>query len=211
MLVALKATLDLSDPFDACIWAMSSCAFYGMMRFGEVSVASRSAFDGSLHLKRRDVQFGSDLHSQPYAKLSLPSAKTAKPGEVQQVFVNEQGDSCPLEALRNLAAIVPASADDPLFSWRDRNGDIRPMTKNAALKRVNAIFLAWGWGTAYGHSFRIGGASYFLAKKVDPEIVRLAGRWRSLAYEAYIRAFEQISSKHLANIEATDAATSRVG
>jgi hypothetical protein len=33
MLTALEATLTLSDPFDACIWAMASCAFFGMMRF----------------------------------------------------------------------------------------------------------------------------------------------------------------------------------
>ncbi|KAG1765080.1 hypothetical protein EDD22DRAFT_775428 [Suillus occidentalis] len=41
MLSALKATLTLSDPFDACIWAMASCSFFGMMRFGEVSVTSQ--------------------------------------------------------------------------------------------------------------------------------------------------------------------------
>jgi hypothetical protein len=35
--------LNLSEPFDACIWAMAACAFFGMMRFDEdheVSVAS---------------------------------------------------------------------------------------------------------------------------------------------------------------------------
>jgi hypothetical protein len=48
------------------------------------------------------------------------------------------------------------------------------------------ILSAWGWGTAFGHSFRIGGASFFLVQGVNPEIVCLAGRWKSLAYEAYI-------------------------
>ncbi|KAG1760431.1 hypothetical protein EDD22DRAFT_781148 [Suillus occidentalis] len=42
MLMALKDSLLLSDPFDACVWAMASCAFFGMMRFGEVSVSSRA-------------------------------------------------------------------------------------------------------------------------------------------------------------------------
>ncbi|KIJ42976.1 hypothetical protein M422DRAFT_170431, partial [Sphaerobolus stellatus SS14] len=51
-----------------------------------------------------------------------------------------------------------------------------------------------GWGTTFGHSFRIGGASYYLAQKVNPEIIRIAGRWRSMAYETYIRAFEQTAS-----------------
>ena len=45
---------------------------------------------------------------------------------------------------------------------------------------------------------------FYLARKVDPEIVRLAGRWKSLAYQVYIRAFEQIASQHLANMASID-------
>ncbi|KAF8579636.1 hypothetical protein K439DRAFT_1321412, partial [Ramaria rubella] len=37
MLSALKNNLDLTSPFDTCIWAIASCAFWGMMCFGEVS------------------------------------------------------------------------------------------------------------------------------------------------------------------------------
>lgn len=197
MLHALKATLALSDPFDACIWAMASCAFFGMMRFGEVSVGSRAAFKPSRHLTRKDVLLGFDLAGKAYAWLDLPSAKTAHPGETQSIFLVTQGSLCPIAALQNLATIIPALPEDPLFSWRDHTGAIRPMVKQRALERINCIMAAWGWGTAFGHSFRIGGASFYLAKKVDPEIVRLAGRWRSLAYETYIRAFEQIASQHL--------------
>ncbi|KAG1874841.1 hypothetical protein F4604DRAFT_1498517, partial [Suillus subluteus] len=182
MLHAIKATLELSDPFDACIWAMASCAFFGMMRFGEVSVESRAAFNPTKHLTRKDVFLGTDLSGKSYARLDLPSAKTARPGEIQSVFLVAEGSLCPIAALHNLASAVPALPDDPLFSWRDRTGEIRPMIKQRALERINRITAAWGWGTAFGHSFHIGGASFYLAKKVDPEVVRLAGRWRSLAY-----------------------------
>lgn len=199
MLRALKATLDITLSFDACIWAMCTCAFWGMMRFGEVSVKSRAAFDGTKHLKRRDAFIGTDLSGKPYARLSLPSAKTAGPGQTQQVFVAEEEGLCPLEALENLSRVVPAGPDDPLFSWYDDKGHIRPMTKSPALQRINTILSAWGWGTAFGHSFRIGGASLYLARKVNPEVIRIAGRWRSLAYEVYIRAFEQVVTQHLGN------------
>ncbi|KAG2135441.1 hypothetical protein DEU56DRAFT_712113, partial [Suillus clintonianus] len=192
MLVAIKATLRIDQPFDACIWAMSSCAFFGMMRFGEVAVKSRTSFDKSKHITRKDVHFGVDLAGKPYARLDLPRAKTAKSGETQSVFIVEQGDICPIQALRNLASVVPALPDDPLFSWRDDKGCVRPMVKTRAIETVNSILSAWNWGTTFGHSFRIGGASFYLANKVDPEIVRIAGRWKSLAYETYIRAFEQI-------------------
>ncbi|KAG1828841.1 hypothetical protein EV424DRAFT_1317714, partial [Suillus variegatus] len=197
MLHALKATLDLSDSFDACIWAMASCAFFGMMRFGEVAVGTRAAFNPAKHLTRKDVFLGADLAGKSYARLDLPSAKTARPGEIQSIFLVPQGTLCPITALHNLASVVPALQEDPLFSWRDRLGIVRPMVKQRALERINCVIAAWGWGTTFGHSFRIGGASFYLAQKVDPEIVRLAGRWRSLAYETYIRAFEQIASQHL--------------
>ncbi|KAJ7216471.1 hypothetical protein GGX14DRAFT_297626, partial [Mycena pura] len=38
MMRALRLVLKLDNPFDACIWAMACCAFWGMMRFSEVSV-----------------------------------------------------------------------------------------------------------------------------------------------------------------------------
>ncbi|KZT20317.1 hypothetical protein NEOLEDRAFT_1075857 [Neolentinus lepideus HHB14362 ss-1] len=86
------------------------------------------------------------------------------------------------------------------------------MVKTAALQWINAIAIAWGWGTAFGHSFQIGGASFFLAKKVDCKIVWMAGRWQSLAHETYICAFEQISSHHLVGMQDESAAlTAQVG
>ncbi|KAG2739569.1 hypothetical protein P692DRAFT_20881625 [Suillus brevipes Sb2] len=141
---------------------MSSCSFFGMMRFGEVSVASQYAFNPLKHLTRAHAFFGHDLRGNPYTSLDLPSAKTARAGESQSVFLNEQGNLCPLSALRNLA---PALASDPLFSWRDNKGDIPPMAKMRALKRINSILMSWGWGTTFGHSFGIGGV--LLPRKED--------------------------------------------
>jgi hypothetical protein len=200
MLRVLRASLNLDDPFEACVLAMALCAFWGMMRFGEVSVTARDAFNKTKHLTRKDAHFGVDLDGKPYARLDLPSAKTAKPGEIQSVFLIPQDGLCPIEALQNLARVVPAGPDDPLFSWHDRHGEIRPMVKTRAINHINAVLKTWGWGTAFGHSFRIGGASFYLSQKVDPEIVRIAGRWRSLAYEAYVRAFEQVASRHLGGL-----------
>lgn len=179
---------------------MALCAFWGMMRFSEVSVTTHNTFSPTKHLTRKDAHFGVDLDGKSYARLDLPSSKTAKPGEIQSVFLVPQDGLCPLDALQNLARIVPAGPDDPLFSWRDRHGTIRPMVKHKAISHINAILKDKGWGTAFGHSFRIGGASFYLSQKIDPEIVRIAGRWRSLAYEAYIRAFEQVASRHFGGL-----------
>ncbi|KAG1752005.1 hypothetical protein EDD22DRAFT_784810, partial [Suillus occidentalis] len=79
VLAALNTTPILVDPFDSCTWAMSSCSFFGMMRFGEVSVASQYAFNPLKHLTRAHAFFGHDLRGNPYTSLDLPSAKTARP------------------------------------------------------------------------------------------------------------------------------------
>jgi hypothetical protein len=204
MLQALKTSLNLEDPFEACIWAVASCTYWGMMRFGEVSVHSRVSFVGTEHLKCMDVLFDRDLNGMCYARLDLPAAKTAATGEIQSVFLVEQQGLCPLEALENLARVVPAGPNDPLFLWMDRRGNVRPMVKDAALEKINSIIMLHGWGTMFGHSFRIGGASFYLAQGVNPKVVRIAGRWKSLAYQAYIRAFELVASRHLSNLAPTN-------
>ena len=170
------------------------------MRFGEVSVTTRNAFSSTKHLTCKDAHFGVDLDGKPYARLDLPSAKTAKPGEIQSVFLVPQNELCPIDALQNLARVVPADPNDPLFFWRDRHGDIRPMVKTKAITHINAILKARGWGTAFSHSFRIGGASFYLSQKVSPKIIRITGCWRSLTYEAYICAFEQVALRHLGGL-----------
>jgi len=200
MLRTLCAALNRNDPFEACVWAMALCAFWGMMRFSEVSVTSCSAFTTSKHLTRKDAHFSDDLDGKPYTRLDLPSSKTAKLGEIQSIFLVPQEGLCPLEALQNLAKVVPAGPDDPLFSWHDRNGIVRPMVKTKAIAHINSILSMHGWGTAFGHSFQISGASFYLSQKVDPEIVHIAGRWRSLAYEAHICAFKQVASRHLGGL-----------
>ena len=198
MLLVLKSALNLHDPFDACIWVMSMCAFWGMMRFGEVSVKSRAAFNPAKNICRKDVLFGKDQLNQDFARLDLPSAKTAAPGEIQRVHVLRHNTCCPIDALVHLSRLVPAGPSDPLFSWKDKNGQVRPMVRSKALQRINSIFSERGWGTSFGHSFRIGGASHYLAQGVNPDIVKIGGRWKSNAYELYIRSFELILSRRLA-------------
>jgi hypothetical protein len=186
--------LNLSEPFDACIWAMAACAFFGMKRFGgdrEVSVASRNAFSGAIHLKHSDVFIGSDLDGKCYARLDLPSAKTARPGEIQSIYLTAQGDLCPLEALANLAQVVPTGPNDPLLSWRDKHSENRPMVKTKALLRGDGAQLLDTRSELEVHRFS-------LPKESTPKS-------KSLAYEAYIRVFEQIASRHMSNLSTQSA------
>lgn len=166
---AIPESLNFFNTFHACVWTICCCAFFGLMRFSEVTERSRSAFDGSIHAKRSDVLFNTDLNGCSYAKISLPRAKTAKPGKVQDVFLVKEGNGLsPLHAFWHMAFLTSARAND---SWRDRCGDVRPATKDAMMKHINSILQVRSWGTSFDHSFRIGGASFYLGKGVSPEIV----------------------------------------
>lgn len=200
LLRAIKAGLDMNSSFDSCVWAAVCCAFFGLMRFGEVSVKARRDYDCTRCASRGAAIIDIDLSRRRYARIRLPHAKTAKPGDSQDVFLVEEGDVCPIESLIHMAVVTPAREDDPLFSWRDGVGNIRPLTRSSALKKINEVLTAAGFEDTFGHSARIGGASFYLAKGVAPEIVRLHGRWKSLAYQTYIRAFEQVASLHLSNL-----------
>ena len=78
---------------------MAACAFWGMMRFSEVSVIASSTFKGTTHITQKDAFLGRDLNGKPYAGLDLPSAKTAHAGETQSIFLTPQDGLCPLDSL----------------------------------------------------------------------------------------------------------------
>jgi hypothetical protein len=126
MMATLERTLDLRDSFDAAVWAIATCAFWGMMRFGEVTVNDGDKFDGRVHVKRGDARVLNDERQGIYARLRLPTAKTAKPGQTQDVFLPQQHAFCPVEALAHLARVAPAPDDAHLFSWIDRRGRVYP-------------------------------------------------------------------------------------
>ncbi|KZV82866.1 hypothetical protein EXIGLDRAFT_598966, partial [Exidia glandulosa HHB12029] len=61
------------------------------------------------------------------------------------------------------------------------------LTKAAFLGRLNEIWRAAGMQRITGHSFRIGGTTALLRAGVDPEVVKMAGRWRSDSFLRYWR------------------------
>ena len=44
------------------------------------------------------------------------------------------------------------------------------------------------------------------AHGVAPEIIRITGRWRSLAYEVHIRAFERVALRHFGDVASRENA-----
>ena len=70
-------------------------------------------------------------------------SKTAHAGETQSVFLTPQDSLYPLDSLWNLASVVPAGQNDPLFSLGNARGAIWLMVKSKAMSCINAILTVW--------------------------------------------------------------------
>jgi hypothetical protein len=159
------------------------------MRLGEATSRVRKSFDPTTHITRAAASVSQDIAAIYYVRLDLPAAKTAAPGQIQHVFLAHQAQCSLVATLLHMFHITPAQLTDLPFSWRDDHNEIRPLTRSAFLKRINSILIPRGIRTSFGHSFRIGGACFFLARGKDPQLIQLAGRWRSQAWQVYARPF----------------------
>ena len=91
---------------------------------------------------------------------------------------------CPVAALLNFMAVRP-QGDGPLFVLENSS----PLTRDKFVRMTKfALQLANFDASAYsGHSFRIGAATAAAAAGVPPYFIRMLGRWKSEAYQSYIR------------------------
>ncbi|SGZ08171.1 BQ5605_C030g10775 [Microbotryum silenes-dioicae] len=80
-----------------------------------------------------------------------------------------------------------------LFSYRAREGSHRQLTSSAFLRRIKHILEASGRAVLNNHSFRSGGATFYLREGVHTDHVRNLGRWSSNALDRYWRQHKEIA------------------
>lgn len=173
MLLALASKLNLTDCFDACVFACVTSAFWGLAQLGELLPTSYS-FDHKLppfplvkHAKQAQLRS---------MTISLPWTKVHKwTGEI--IYLAQQdGPSNPVYALLNHLALNVSPPDNLLFSYR-HNGGFNLLLKHDFMSRCNDI-----WSSseitasrATGHSFRIGGTTHLLLCGIHPDIIKKTG------------------------------------
>jgi hypothetical protein len=117
--------------------------------------------------------------------LKCPKEAKTKTPVVVDVFQND-GDLCPVAALKDWASRTNHTADLPYF--RLQNGT--PLTGaklNNWLDKTIGRYTDKTIGKFTTHSFRIGIASELGRAGCTDEEIKDAGRWSSRALEAYIR------------------------
>jgi hypothetical protein len=92
---------------------------------------------------------------------------------------------CPVRLLQQLFRRFPLSSSSPLFSLFSG----LPFSRTYLIEKVRELLPAIGEDPIKyaGHSFRIGGATAAATLGYTEYEIQLLGRWRSLAYQRYLK------------------------
>ena len=192
---ALRCRLDLTNAFDAAVFALACTAFWGCRRLGELLIQGTGSFDPTRHVARNAGVRFQPIRGSPetYATFHLPWTKSTKTAGADVILVSNGDPSSPIAAMRHhlrANAAVPGHA--PLFGFETAGGGWAPMTRTWFLGRCNEIWLESSLAPLTGHCFRIGGATELLLRGTHPDMVAALGSWRSRAFLEYWRKIECI-------------------
>ncbi|KAJ6621725.1 hypothetical protein B0H10DRAFT_1789580, partial [Mycena sp. CBHHK59/15] len=193
-MIALRAALDLSLPFDTTVWSIASACFWGCRRLGELTVPGAEKYDPKRHASHgTSITHICPSSAHPATAVKLPWTKSMREQGATLTLTDRDDDLCASKALKNhlqVNANIPDNAH--LFAFRSLNGNWTPMTKDWFLNRCTAIWKDAKLLAIFGHSFHIGGSTELLLAGVPCEIVAALGGWMSLAFLLYWRKIEHI-------------------
>ena len=166
------------------VWAAVTLGFHAFLRGGEFTTTTSHRYNPNRHLLRRDLTLQSDKiiltvkasKTDPYSTTcTLPVAAT-------------NTSTCPVRAMRKFLNSTHHSSHLPLFILH--SGDF--LTKAHLTSVIRTLLQASGLTPAQAkkyssHSLRIGAATEAAAAGLPTWLIQAAGRWKSSAYQRYIR------------------------
>lgn len=171
-----------SSTFEAKLFSAAfSLAFFALLRVSEFTKGPTTSLeDTKKQIQIHDVELA---HNK--IKLKIQWSKTDQKGKAVNIIIQaNQKPYCPYTNLQRYLNIRPISDNTDLFIHFNHSSLTRYQFNSVLQKAIKFLGITGHYRT---HSFRIGGATE-LAKTGMPEkdIMRL-GRWKSHAYERYIR------------------------
>ena len=164
--------------------AMFTVSFFGLMRIGEVTMAKN---------KQVPLMLSQVAFSPNRVTLTISNFKHNKSNKPVEIYLERQNDPaiCPVYNLANYVLMRGYSAG-PLFAFPD----VSPVPRQFFSKNLRLLITFAGLDSSryLGHSFRIGGASYYAELGYTDAQLRLMGRWGSNAFIKYIRHVRALSA-----------------
>jgi hypothetical protein len=209
-MIALRSGLDLTNAFDAAVWAIAAVAFWSCCRLGELVIPSVNLFNANKHVSRNILPLRFNLldDSTTYCSFHIPWTKTTLQFGATLSVTSRDHYTCPIVALKHhLACNVSPPSTSPLFAFETASGTWSPMTKDWFMARCNDVWVKAGYPDMPGHAFRIGGATELLLQGINPDIVAIQGRWKSQAFLEYWRKIESILPLFISSSSSSSRAT----
>lgn len=219
--------LDLTNSFDAVVFAVATVAFwrfaegthgqpiqtrtpYIVARLEELILPDATAFNPSRHVSRDAMPIlTTTAAGLTFYSPRIPWSKTTDTSRLTISIPANNDPSCPVTALTHhmqCRSSLPRNA--PFFSCESHSRDgWSPMTREWFMSRCNEVWTAHGLQPLTGHCFRIGGATELLLRGTPPGVVALQGSWRSRAFLEYWRQIEDILPLFISNSFTLDRAT----
>ena len=169
---------------NALLWAACCIAFFGFLRCSEFTVPSVHDYDPSAHLSYDDLSTDS-RDSPSVIQLHIKQSKTDPFRKGVKLFLAKTGlDICPLRAILPYL-VIRGSKSGPLFLTADGS----PLTRQRFHTLLSTLLRKIGLPVTHynTHSFRIGAATSAKDAGISDTHIQMLGRWRSSAYQQYIR------------------------
>ena len=174
---------DPSNPDHVMLWAVCCVGFFGFLRSGEMTAPEVGEFDSGQHLSVADITVD-DIENPQSVAVRIKQSKTDPFRQGVSIVLSRTGlPLCPVAALLAYL-VVRGNSEGPLFLLRGQ-----PLTRpKLVLELRKALAVAGLQPDKYaGHSFRIGAATTAAACGVPVDVIKTLGRWKSQAYQLYIR------------------------
>ena len=152
--------------------------YHGFFRVGEV-------LPHSLSSAHRVIQYGDLTLQGDKLCVSLKYHKTQTSGHATNIFISPTKDAyCPCDSLRRYLKLR-GTVDGPLFI--DCMAKVISFAKFRSVLTMCLNFCQLPADLYTPHSFRIGACTQAIMSGVSADKVQAMGRWRSRAYQRYIR------------------------
>ena len=168
------------------VWFAFTLAFFGFLRVCELTTVNASSFDADRCLRFRDI-YVSPTNS--HLTVIIRRSKSDQNGFGHQVALLATNRSvCPVRACQKFFALLPnvnwEQSNSPVLSFRDG----KFLTQSCFQRLLKTFLKTYPNGHRFSsHSFRIGAATAAAVKGHHPDSIKAAGRWKSNAYQGYIR------------------------
>jgi hypothetical protein len=190
-LVTLVKSLWSGTPAEQAVMDLGLIAFWSLARLGEITYAMREGQPNKCSkVMVKDITLSKDNSIVRKALICLKEAKTSKPGEDQTLRLLPQHHIlCPVkEVLRRIQEA--RSPYNSLFGYYNPKEPQRNLTKGRTRRILNQVWEKAGIHGISGHSFQVGGASFWNAMGILVKEIQRLGHWESNCYKLYIRDYK---------------------